>query len=229
MTQQEQTAEGRVTAAGLQYGFMKILKDMTHLFPRTKETIKINAVFTDKSEETQVTLQGKYDRVFRLTSWYRRNNAQPGDKIEVSKKEDKYFFTLKKAGAKMDVSPTPPAQVTKQLKKPVGEPINFRGLVYAPVNENGVIFLFGLVAKDLGIMVEGVQSFFPDAFGRRLVGDRYYPVDIEFKFKSSGYRDTYLKEKLMCDILVCWEHDWNDHPAEIEVIELKSKIHQLVG
>ncbi len=28
----------------------------------------------------------------------------------------------------------------------VGRLINFRGLVYAPVNENGVIFLFGKMA-----------------------------------------------------------------------------------
>ncbi len=228
MTQQEQTAEGRVTAAGLQYGFMKILKHMRHMFPRTNETIKINAVFTDKDEEAQVTLQGKYDRVFRLTAWYRRNNAQPGDRIEVSKNYDRYLFTLKKGPSTTEVNIAPPVSVTKQLKKPVGEPINFRGLIYAPVNENGVVFLFGLVAKDLGIMVEGVQEAFPDAFGRRLVGDRYYPVEIEFKFKSSGYRNTYYKDKLMCDILVCWEHDWRDHPPEIEVIELKSRIHQLI-
>jgi len=31
----------------------------------------------------------------------------------------------------------------------VGDIINFRGLVYAPLNENGVVFLFGKVAEDL--------------------------------------------------------------------------------
>ena len=113
MTQMEQTAEGRVTAVGLRYGFMKILKHMTHLFPKTNETIKISAVFTDTGEETQVTLQGKYDRVFRLTGWYRRNNAQPGDKIEVSKSEDKYFFTLKKFSATTQVSVAPTIQIAK--------------------------------------------------------------------------------------------------------------------
>jgi hypothetical protein len=56
----------------------------------------------------------------------------------------------------------------------------------------------------VGIIVEGVQNAFPDALGWRLVEDPYYPVEIEFKFRSSGYRDTYFKDKLMCDILVCW-------------------------
>lgn len=32
----------------------------------------------------------------------------------------------------------------------VGDLINFRGLVYSPLNENGVVFLFGKVAEDLG-------------------------------------------------------------------------------
>ena len=37
----------------------------------------------------------------------------------------------------------------------VGDLINFRGLVYAPVNENGVVFLFGKVAEDLNMYVLG--------------------------------------------------------------------------
>lgn len=91
------------------------------------------------------------------------------------------------------------------------------------------MFLFGLIAKDLEILVEGIQEAFPDAFGRRQESNRYYHVDIEFKFKSSGYRDTYFKDKLLCDILVCWEHDWKNCPSEIEVIELKSKIRELTN
>jgi hypothetical protein len=42
-----------------------------------------------------------------------------------------------------------------------------RGLTYAPLNENGVIFLFSNVAEDLGITIEGIQVKFPDAFGKR--------------------------------------------------------------
>jgi hypothetical protein len=36
-------------------------------------------------------------------------------------------------------------------KSIVGDLINFRGLVYAPLNENGVIFLFGKVMDDLNM------------------------------------------------------------------------------
>ena len=33
----------------------------------------------------------------------------------------------------------------------VGDLINFRGLVYSPVNENGVVLLFGKIAQDLNM------------------------------------------------------------------------------
>jgi hypothetical protein len=36
-------------------------------------------------------------------------------------------------------------------KNVVGDLINFRGLVYSPTNENGVIFLFGRVTEDLNM------------------------------------------------------------------------------
>ena len=106
----------------------------------------------------------------------------------------------------------------------VGNPLNFRSLIYEPVNENGVIFLFALVARELGFYVEGIRESFPDAFGKRRKNERLYPVEIEFKFRSSGYKQ-YYKRGLLCDVIVCWRHDWKDCP--IEVIELSSKIRQL--
>ncbi|HET8925688.1 MAG TPA: hypothetical protein VFN26_22080, partial [Candidatus Acidoferrum sp.] len=42
-----------------------------------------------------------------------------------------------------------------------GHPIDFRGLRHEPVNEQGVVLLFGMVAKELGYIVEAVQSGFP--------------------------------------------------------------------
>jgi hypothetical protein len=42
-------------------------------------------------------------------------------------------------------------------KSVVGDLINFRGMVYAPMNENGVIFLFGKVMEDLYMYVEEIK------------------------------------------------------------------------
>jgi len=50
-----------------------------------------------------------------------------------------------------------------------GNPIDFRGLRHEPVNEQGVVLLFGLVAKELGYIVEAVQSGFPDCEAKRQI------------------------------------------------------------
>src|SRR6185295_17999391 len=50
-----------------------------------------------------------------------------------------------------------------------GNPIDFRGLRHEPVNEDGVVFLFGMVAKELGYMVEAVQAGFPDCEAKRQI------------------------------------------------------------
>jgi len=52
----------------------------------------------------------------------------------------------------------------------VGKLINFRGLVYAPVNENGVIFLFGKVAADLNMYVETIRPGYRRNLGALYVG-----------------------------------------------------------
>lgn len=105
----------------------------------------------------------------------------------------------------------------------VGETINFRGLVYAPTNEQGVVFLFAKVSKDLGIDVEEIKTGFPDAIGRVKTKRGYARRTIEFEFRSSNY--DHLPDK--SDIIVCWEHDWSECPKEIEVIELKAVVKQL--
>ena len=63
----------------------------------------------------------------------------------------------------------------------VGKPINFRGLVYSPINEQGVVYLFGLVAEDLNIRVESVQQGYPDCTGIRYLGKgKWERIRIEF-------------------------------------------------
>lgn len=103
----------------------------------------------------------------------------------------------------------------------VGNLINFRGLVYSPLNENGVIFLFGKIAHDFNMYVEEIKPGFPDCIGRRFVGKGWEKVRIEFEYKSSNFK-THKHNVKECDIIICWEHDWQDCP--IEVIERKSEI-----
>lgn len=109
-------------------------------------------------------------------------------------------------------------------KSIVGDLINFRGLVYAPINENGVIFLFGKVADDLNMYIEEIKPGFPDCIGRRFVGKGWERVAIEFEYQSQNFKQHGHDAK-KCDIIICWEHNWKDCP--IEVIELKSEIQGL--
>ena len=108
----------------------------------------------------------------------------------------------------------------------VGDPINFEGLIYGPLNENGVIFLFSKIHDRLGINIEAIQASFPDAKGRRKVSKGWEDVWIEFEFKSSQFK-AHNHDPKECDIIVCWEHDWKDCP--LEVIELRSEISKLKG
>ena len=39
-------------------------------------------------------------------------------------------------------------------KSVLGDLVNFRGLIYSPVNEQGVVYLFSKVAEDLNMYVE---------------------------------------------------------------------------
>ena len=103
----------------------------------------------------------------------------------------------------------------------VGDLINFRGLVYSPVNEQGVVYLFSKVAEDLNMYVEEVRTAFPDCIARRFDGRGWEKVYIEFEFASANFV-AHGHDAEECDMIVCWEHDWPDCP--LEVLELREEI-----
>ncbi len=109
-------------------------------------------------------------------------------------------------------------------KSLVGDLINFRGLVYSPLNENGVVFLFGRIIEDLHIYIEEIKPGFPDCVARRFTGKGWEKISIEFEYSSSNFRQ-HKHDPDECDLIVCWIHDWKSCP--IEVIELKTEILQL--
>ena len=104
----------------------------------------------------------------------------------------------------------------------LGERLDFRGLLHAPVNELGVVYLFGMLSEELGFVVESVQAGFPDCEAkRRLRKNHWQRVRIEFEFKSANFL-THGHDLSKCDLIVCWENDWLDCP--IDVVSLKEFI-----
>lgn len=108
-----------------------------------------------------------------------------------------------------------------------GDFINFRGLQHAPVNEQGVVFLFGMICRELGYVVEIVKPGFPDCEAKRKVRGKsgmWQRVRVEFEFQSRNFRQ-HGHDPDQCDVIVCWEDNWPDCP--IEVLELCSAMHNL--
>ncbi len=95
-----------------------------------------------------------------------------------------------------------------------GEPMDFRGLRHAPINEQGVVYLFGMVSRELGFLIESVKAPYPDCEGKRCVDEKrqlWERVLIEFEFQSSNFR-LHKHDPQGCDLIVCWIHDWEDCP-----------------
>jgi len=114
-----------------------------------------------------------------------------------------------------------------QERPTYGEPLDFPTLRHEPVNEQGVVLLFGMIAKHLGYVVESVQAGFPDCEAKRQIGPkRWQRVNIEFEFESRNFRD-HGHPLTGCDVIVCWYHNWPDCPVRIEVLDLSTRIKSL--
>lgn len=120
-------------------------------------------------------------------------------------------------GRKDDRKPAWPALGGRRY----GETLNFRGLLHAPVNEQGVVFLFATLATDLGYLIDSLGSEFPDCEAKRRVGKAWERVRIEFEFESRNF-SVHAHDPEGCDLIVCWEHNWPECP--LEVLELKTVV-----
>jgi hypothetical protein len=105
-------------------------------------------------------------------------------------------------------------------KSIVGQVINARGMVYAPTDKYGVMFLFARLLDEIGYIVEEIVPQGPRVIARREIKEGLEKIEIAFAFNSSEARsDNYLDN---CDVLVCWQDDWGDCPCE--VIELRPRL-----
>jgi len=95
-------------------------------------------------------------------------------------------------------------------------------LVCGPVNEQGVIFLFGVMAEKLGFVVLRIQTEFPDCEALTQVEEgRWERVRIEFEYESRNFL-KHMHEAGECDVIVCWRHNWPECP--LDVVELRTAV-----
>ena len=111
----------------------------------------------------------------------------------------------------------------------LGRPLGWPGLAYEPVNEMGVVLLFGMVAHRLGFMIECVQSRFPDCQAKfEVEPGRWQHVRIEFEFQSVEFRN-HGHDPRGCDIIVCWRHNWTRCPEHMQVLELERVVRMMMN
>lgn len=87
------------------------------------------------------------------------------------------------------------------------------------VSETMVIFLFGTIYRYLNmedIMIKDERRRELDAWAELKNAE----ITIEFQVRSKDFlKDKHDPNK--CDLIVCWDDNWKDPPAKIDIFELK--------
>jgi hypothetical protein len=110
------------------------------------------------------------------------------------------------------------------ISGPVMRPFS---MVHGPVNEAGVIYLFGTMAERLGYVVTRMQTDFPDCEAmRRIEGNRWQRVRAEFEYESRNFV-KHAHDVNGCDLNICWAHNWPECP--LEVLELQKELGNLTA
>jgi hypothetical protein len=85
-----------------------------------------------------------------------------------------------------------------------------------PPYENMVIFMFGYFFKFFKF--KGLPVFskeYPDAW---MFNEE--PLSIEFEACSSDF-ESHGHDKKECNLIICWKHDWDKCPENIDVLALE--------
>jgi hypothetical protein len=110
-----------------------------------------------------------------------------------------------------------------------GRPLPLPELVHEPVNELGVVFVFGMLARKLGFVVLHLQPAFPDCEAlRETIRGHWQRVRIEFEFESRNFL-RHRHKKNGCDMIICWSDNWPECPANIEVLELNKVLRKVLN
>jgi hypothetical protein len=154
---------------------------------------------------------------------YARENGLEQEWADVLEIAEKRFLEGPKRGFHASLPVELPAKARILKDRPLcGTPLIAQALGFAPVNEMGVVFLFGAMARQLGFIVTSMGTPFPDSEAfREVEPGRWQHVRIEIEFQSRNFLQ-HLHDPKKCDLIVCWEHNWPECP--LEVVELKGEI-----
>jgi hypothetical protein len=181
---------------------------------------------------SQYELESKYSvrpMIRRFTLW----NAVPKSMLDFARKEGlerewedvtmiigEHLEGVERRARTCGLTSRAPARPQIMLDRPIfGQPMR-APLCCAPTNENGVVFAFGTVARELGFSILRIQIECPDCTALRHMGNNQWQLArIEFEYESRNFL-THMHSPTAADLIVCWRHNWPDCP--LEVIELQS-------
>jgi Homing endonuclease associated repeat len=155
---------------------------------------------------------------------YMRKGGLEGDWEDVLK--------IVMAQQKAEAGEAPTSEQLRRARKPrvlddrpiYGLPM-FAPFSFAPTNEQGVLFVFGGVAAELGFSITRIQTGFPDVEAMREIGpNKCQRVSLELEYESKNFL-LHMHPLDGCDGIVCWIHNWPECP--LEVIELREVIEDL--
>jgi hypothetical protein len=95
---------------------------------------------------------------------------------------------------------------------------------HAPTNEQGVVALFSMIVRDLGMYIETIGKPYPDAIVLKSNGRTWERLAVEFEFASDNFR-VQGHDPGRCDLIVCWIDNLSlDRPKGVQVLCLADEI-----
>lgn len=189
--------------------------------------------------ENSMSSAGKFSVKPYRTRWgtfgdavaeYQRLYGVPSCEVRSENETEEFDRSIQRSSNNRPIVVPPthkPKDIANRHRILYGEPLDFRGLRYAPINEQGVVYLFGMVSRELGFLIESVRTDYPDCEGKRSLdssGHKWQHIRIEFEYRSKNFVE-HGHNPDECELIVCWIHDWMECP--IEVLELRSAIRLL--
>lgn len=161
-----------------------------------------------------------------LVQYAVENNLEQewGDVLEIARRHQPHLRSARSRSIVTSISTSTATPARKVFSdRPVyGALLIEATMAFCPVNEMGVVCLFGAMANKLGFVILWIGTQYPDceAFWEVEPG-RWQRVRIEFEFYSRNFL-LHLHDPKDCDLIVCWEHNWAECP--LPVVELRKEM-----